>query len=155
MTNQSPMNRDGAVERLRELVARQVPFLHQGRSFDGIDCIGSLCYGFDYRGPVPNYPEDPINGELEGELTKLLGEPLLSYSAVNRLTDWGPLQSLDILSMQYRGPIRHVAVVVPYIDQRQVPGGLSVVHTDAMLGRVTEHILDAKWLRRVVKVWRP
>lgn len=148
------MNKEGAVERLRELAERKVPFVHQGRDLSGIDCVGAWCYGFQFNGPVPEYPEDPVNGELEREMEARLGPPVLTVHRLEPLTTQELLQPLDTLSMQYRGPIRHVAIVVPHIDQHNFPGVLSIIHTDASLGRVTEHILDAKWLRRIVKVWR-
>lgn len=146
------MNKDLAIGRMRELVEAKVPFVHQGRSFAGIDCVGALVYAFGYDGPIPAYPEDPINGELERELERVFGLPHLEVHPLRPLTDGSLLQPGDILSMQYRGPIRHVALVVPHVN---IEGQLSVAHTDAMLGRVTEHILDVKWLRRIVKVWRP
>lgn len=150
----SEFTKEGAVERLRELVAARVPFVHQGRTFEGIDCIGALTYAFLYKGDIPSYPDNPINGELETELTRRMGPPLLDVHRLHPLTTTENLQSLDVLSIQYRGPVRHVAICVPHLDQRNCPGAISIVHTDAMVGRVTEHILDAKWLRRVVKVWR-
>lgn len=146
------LEREGAVERLRELVAAKVPFLHQGRTMAGMDCIGALAHAFAYTDPLPPYPENPINGELETELERLLGPPVVHVHRLHPLLNTASLLPLDILSMQYRGPIRHVAVVVPHVN---LPGELSVVHTDAMLGRVTEHRLDGKWLKRIVKVWRP
>ena len=146
------MNKDNAIDRIRELVSAKVPFLHQGRTFDGIDCVGALAYAYDYQGEIPAYPEDPVNGELERELQRIFGEPYLVIDRMNPITTQEDLQPLDILSMQYKGPIRHVAMVVPHVN---IPGVFSVAHTDAMLGRVTEHILDVKWLRRIVKVWRP
>ena len=146
------MNKDNAIDRIRELVSAKVPFLHQGRTFEGIDCVGALAYAYDYQGEIPAYPEDPVNGELERELQRIFGEPYLVIDRMNPITTQEDLQPLDILSMQYKGPIRHVAMVVPHVN---IPGVLSVAHTDAMLGRVTEHILDVKWLRRIVKVWRP
>ena len=150
------INREGAIDRMRELVAAKVPFLHQGRNFQGIDCVGALCYAFQYDGEVPAYPEDPVNGELERELRRVFGEPM-----VYRVSLLAPhivpaqLQAGDVLSMQYRGPVRHVGLVADYVDQRNCPGALSLIHTDAMLGRVTDHILDQKWFRRIVGVWRP
>ncbi len=137
---------------MRELVEARVPFMHQGRDFDGIDCIGALAYALDYKDPLPVYPRDPVNGELEKELGRILGAPLFTVQKYEPISDYSMLQPLDILAMQYRGPIRHVAMAVPHIA---IPGVLSVIHTDSRLGRVTEHILDQKWLRRIVKVWRP
>jgi len=140
------MNTEGVVERLRELAAAKVPFVHQGRTFSGIDCVGAVAYAFQYDHGLPNYPEDPINGELEKNLTEILGPPVLEKPASVSL-----LKPLDILSMQYAGPVRHVAVVVPHINIKEA---LSIVHTHAIVGHVIEHILDEKWRRRIVRVWR-
>lgn len=146
------MNKENAIERMRELVRARVPFLHQGRDFNGIDCIGALAYALEYKDPIPTYPRDPVNGELEKELGRILGAPLITVQKYEPIDNYTVLQPLDILAMQYRGPIRHVAMAVPHVS---IPGVLSVIHTDSRLGRVTEHILDPKWLRRIVKVWRP
>ena len=145
------MNKIGAIERARELVAAKVPFLHQGRDFSGIDCIGALRYIFQYEGELPAYPADPIHGELEANLDRIVGQPVIVVPRLQPLTTQDQLSSLDIVTMQYAGPTRHVAFVLPHIN---IPGVLSIVHTDAMLGCVTEHILDVKWLRRIVKVYR-
>ena len=147
-----PYKLDKVIERARELVDAKVPFLHQGRDFSGIDCVGALVYAYQFEGEIPAYPENPINGELEASLERNFGTPHLVVNRLNPLTTHEQLQPLDILSMQYRGPIRHVAIVVPHVA---IAGVLSMVHTDSAVGRVTEHILDQKWLRRIVKVWRP
>lgn len=145
-------NKEGAVGRMRELVAARAPFLHQGRTFDGIDCVGAVVYAFQYTGVVPPYPEDPINGELEAEITRVFGEPILQFDSENILNAPSLLRSGDIVTMQYAGPTRHVAVIATH---PAIAGKVTVIHTDAMLGRVTEHLLDFKWMRRIVKVWRP
>lgn len=139
------------IARARELAQLKVPFVHQGRTLQGIDCVGALAHILEFEGELPAYSRDPVNGELETELSKVLGEPILEISRATPMRDALRLQVCDILSMQYFGPIRHVAIVVPHVA---LPGVLSVVHTDSNVGRVVEHILDEKWLRRVVKVWR-
>lgn len=150
------MNTDNAIERMRELVAARVPFLHQGRDTAGIDCVGALRYAFEYEGELPAYPQDPINGELEHHLRAILGEPVLERATtLTPPLDTALLRAGDVVSMQYRGPVRHVAMLATHVDQRNCPGALSVIHTDSTLGRVTEHILDVKWLRRIMRVWRP
>lgn len=143
------------VQRARELAALKVPFVHQGRSLQGIDCVGALAYILEYEGDVKSdYPRDPVNGELETYISLALGEPILEISRAHPLKEGSQLKVGDILSMQYAGPIRHVAIVLPYINQQENPGGLSIVHTDSHVGFVTECILDTKMLRRIVKVWR-
>ena len=139
-------DRSKAIARMRELVAAKVPFVHQGRDFNGIDCVGALIYAEEYDGDIPSYPDNPVNGELERHLSSILGPPTFV-----RPFDYGLLLPGDILSMQYKGPIRHVALVVPHVS---IPNQLSIAHTDSSVGYVTEHILDLKWLRRIVKVWR-
>lgn len=140
-------NKDGAIERMRELSAAGVPHVHQGTDLNGIDCVGALVYAFQYHGPIPSYPQDPVNGELERELTAIFGPHRFERPLAK-----GCLQPLDILSMQYKGPVRHVALVVPHVN---IPGALSIIHSDSMHEKVVEHILDFKWERRIVKVWRP
>lgn len=147
------INREGAVERMRELVTAKTPFVHQGRTVQGIDCVGALAYAFQYQGEVPAYPEDPVNGELERELIRVFGQPqLYRASLLEHPVVIQDLRVGDVASMQYRGPARHVGLVgdYPYYE-----GQLSLIHTDAMLKKVTEHRLDHKWLRRIIGVWRP
>lgn len=142
------------VERMRELVDARVPFVHQGKTLAGMDCVGALCYALQYEGDVPNYPRDPVNGELERELRKLFGEPVFYRANIltNPVVANNDLRVGDVVSMQYAGPVRHVGMIGDYIP---VPGELSLLHTSASIGRVVEHILDAKWRRRIVGVWRP
>ncbi|URA06809.1 tail protein [Xanthomonas phage Langgrundblatt2] len=130
----------------RARALKDVPFLHQGRSFDGIDCVGLLAYAIRYDfDKIPPYPRDPYNSELENAMTAAFGPPLLLKPTIDQL------QEGDLAAMQYRGPIRHVGIV---LNHPTIPGALSLIHTDSMVERVTEHILDVKWLRRIEKVWR-
>ena len=147
------MNKDLGVERVRVMVRAKSPFLHKGRDpVNGIDCVGALAHAFQYSGHIPDYPPNPVNGELERNLNLIFGPPLFSRSPTDPPFEDTQLQQLDILALQYAGPARHVATVVNHIA---IPGVLSLIHTDAMVGRVVEHILDLKWRRRILKVWRP
>lgn len=141
------------IERAHQLAAMRIPFVHQGRSLAGIDCVGGLAWIFEYgEDDIPAYPRDPVNGELERELEARLGPAVLEFNKLNQLTNPLLLKPCDIVSMQYAGPIRHVGVIVPHVS---IPMALSLVHTDSNVGCTTEHILDGKWLRRIMKVWRP
>lgn len=148
-------DRENIIHRARALAKLGVPFVHQGTTLAGIDCVGALAHIMEYDGELPAYPRDPVNGELDRYLTEVLGDPIMSFNKLAPLTDYRLLQPCDILAMQYRGPTRHVAIVIPYINQREFPGGLAIVHTDSSIGRVVECILDNKMLRRITKVWRP
>ncbi len=138
------MNKDQVIARMREVMG--VPFLHQGRDRSGIDCVGALAYAFDYKGDIPAYSRDPVNGELERELERIFGEPIYTKPPLDFAYQVG-----DVLSIQFVGPTRHVALVADYV----IKPHLSMTHTSASVGKVVEHISDQKWRRRVVKVWRP
>jgi cell wall-associated NlpC family hydrolase len=117
-----------------------VPWLHQGRDAKvGIDCVGLLVLAFEITGPVPDYGRDPHDGLLERHLREQFGDPHAADPRVG-----------DVVAMAYSGAVRHVGIVGNYLY-----GGHSLIHTDSHLGRVTEHPLDGKWLRRVRGVYRP
>ncbi|MBT9158792.1 MAG: hypothetical protein DDT26_00039 [Dehalococcoidia bacterium] len=124
-----------------------VPYLHLGRDRNGIDCIGLLAYACAVESEkVPVYPADPVNGELERSLADHFGP-----AVIRGLPSVDELLVGDVLAIQYRGPVRHVAIVGDY----WLPGHrFSMIHTDAALGRVVEHALDFKWIRRVCAVYR-
>ena len=123
-----------------------VKFVHQGRSAQwGIDCIGLLVLAARDCG-LPQadsdstaYGREPANGLLESHLTALFG-PLLPTSQ---------MQPGDIAAVSFAGAVRHVGVVGEH------PNGLSLIHTNSMLGRVTEARIDDKWFKRIVGVHRP
>lgn len=123
------------------------PFVHQGRSKHGLDCIGFAAFAWDFPlNEIPAYPRDPINGELENAMLGLFGPAALTKPIAANM-----LREGDLVAMQYKGPIRHVGIVLNHLT---IPGELSLIHTDIMIGQVTEHRLDFKWLRRIEKVWR-
>lgn len=132
-------------KRVRALI--DVPFIHQGRDENGLDCIGLVAIGYGYPiNKLPAYPRDPLNNELEKYLIAALGAPALEKPFT--IED---LKENDLVAMQYRGPIRHVGIVLKHPT---IPGEFSLIHTDSMIGQVKEHILDFKWFRRIEKVWR-
>lgn len=121
-----------------------VPFRHQGRSRSGLDCIGLLVRSLLDIGrrvkDVTTYGPDPHHGLLEENLTREFGP---SHGKSD-------LQPGDIVSIAYARATRHVGIIGEYLH-----GGLSLIHTDQSVGRVTEHRLDAKWHRRITGAWRP
>lgn len=125
------------LEKARSLLG--VPWRHQGRDpAKGIDCAGLLIYAFEVTGQTPSYGRDPHHGLMDATIQRFLGPPVD-----------GPMQPGDAVSMAYAGDVRHCGIIGDHPD-----GGLSLIHTDSIVGCVTEHRLDAKWLRRIRRVYR-
>ena len=123
----------------------KVPFRHQGRDpATGIDCIGLLVLACRDAGRLDKvemdftgYSRDPHDGLLEQHLERVFGPPV------------DDMRPGDIVALKYGGPIRHVGIVGDYLY-----GGLSLIHTDSRLGRVTEHRIDERWLDQIAVVHR-
>lgn len=110
------------------------PFVHQGRSHHGLDCMGLVvCAARDAGLSLidrTDYSPDPGN--------LLIRELALQFVEVP------DKQPGDILLMRFQGEPQHSAVLA----------GDTVIHGYATAGRVVEHRLDAKWQRRIVSVYR-
>lgn len=146
-----------AIRRARELVTAEVPFVHLGRDFNGMDCVGALVYAFQHPvDDIPAYSRDPYRGQLDAHLERVFGTPLQVATADRggncaQPVDATLLQEADIVSVQYRGPSRHVGIIA---NHPAISGELSLIHTDLVVGKVVEHRLDDMWLRRIAKVYR-
>lgn len=124
-----------------------VPFRHQGRDpAVGLDCVGLLAVSLRDAGLSHylahdrlGYSRDPHDGLLEKGLAAAFGAPLPVTA----------MQPGDIAAVRFAGPVRHVAIVGDH------PEGLSLIHSYTSIRRVTEHRIDAKWLRRIAGVYRP
>jgi uncharacterized protein YijF (DUF1287 family) len=115
-----------------------------------MDCIGLIAYSQSYpMEKLPFYPRDPYNNELEKNLDRIVGLPVIVCAAGVQRSD---LLAGDIVAMAYAKHVRHVALIA---DHPAYAGHLSIIHTDSNVGKVTEHILDQKWLRRIRRVYRP
>ncbi|WP_024711917.1 C40 family peptidase, partial [Xanthomonas oryzae] len=127
-----------------------VPWVHQGRNQHvGIDCVGLLLLAYeipyDYRG----YSTHPHNGLLEHHLQCAFGAPARLERPAIALSD---LRVGEVLAMTTTGGrvARHVGLVGDYAY-----GGVSLIHTDAALGRVVECGLDEATVSNILKVFTP
>lgn len=113
------------------------PFVHQGRlPGRALDCAG-LCvivarHWHDVAEPAA-YSRSPSGGQLESWLER---QNFLERAATP--------QTGDILLMRFTGEPQHLAIFT----------GVNIIHSYQASGRVVEHILDAKWRRRIVRVYR-
>lgn len=123
-----------------------VPFQHQKRDPSiGLDCIGlAVLSGRMLSLPFveldrTDYGTEPTNGVLESYLRVAFGPPVPKAS----------IQPGDIVAIDYAGAIRHLGIVGEHPQ-----GGLSLIHTNSKVGRVTEAGINAKWLKRIKQVYR-
>ena len=114
------------------------PFAHQGRILNrALDCAGVAVHaarsvGLEVAEPAA-YSRLPNAAMLEWWLDQ--------QAFLGRVTD---MQPADLLLMRFTGEPQHLAVYT----------GETIVHAYQAVGRVVEHGLDAKWTRRIVRVYR-
>jgi cell wall-associated NlpC family hydrolase len=123
-----------------------VPFLHMGRTPQGLDCVGLLVLVARDCGwePIDQdfYSREPSKrsgiDKLADYLRINLGEPVTR-----------PMQPNDIMLMRLRRTAlsSHVAMVAPH------PEGLGMIHTYGEIKRVTYHRIDAYRTNQMVEVF--
>ncbi len=128
----------------RRYVAAAVKFKHQGRSMRGVDCAGLVAVCLAAVGFAPEdcdaYGREPHQQRLRGYMVRNFGEPI----------DRNEMRPGDTVLMCFRGEPSHVAIIGDYVY-----GGLSLIHSYAMVRKVVEHRIDAEWNRYIVEVFRP
>lgn len=113
-----------------------VPFRHQGRSRNGVDCGGLLVCVAEALGKEIIHPAtysmspDP----------KLIEEALLA-----NCTKVSERQPGDVLWFSFAGEPRHVGLA----------SDIGVIHAWAKPNKVVEHRLDDVWLKRLRGIYRP
>jgi cell wall-associated NlpC family hydrolase len=116
-----------------------VPFLHQGRSRAGVDCIGLAIVVARELGLIDETVDEPGYGRVPrgGLLGRALGQHCEPIAAP---TPGG------LVLMRWRREPMHVAIV----------GDGTLLHSYEAVGRVVEHGFDAQWRGRVVQAfWIP
>lgn len=127
------------------------PFRHQGRTLDGMDCIGFLglavaaTLGIRLQ-PRTDYGRTPSQKKLERELTAYLGEPL----AVRPISTSFELQPSQVVTCAWSVEANHVAIIVPHPER-----GVGMIHCYLAAQKVVEHGIDAVWRSRITGVWQP
>lgn len=140
------MKREQIVSKAREWIGTK--FLHQGRVKGlGVDCVGlPLCvaeelqlkdvHGTSFKSSdYTNYARQPIGGFVHKECVRRM-----KSKSVN------DLKAGDVVTLKVPTEPCHVAIIAVR------DGVLYMIHAycDGTLNRVVEHILDAKWKRRIV-----
>lgn len=133
--------RDEFVAECRKFLG--VKWQHQGRTEQGIDCVGLLVVPafrlqiLQTDQDVTNYPRQPDGEQLSA----------LLHQHCRRLLNWKDAQPADILAIKFADQPQHVAIVTTPYDERW---GFHVIHAfgnSEMGGSVVEHRLDTNWLK--------
>lgn len=119
-----------------------VPFVHQGRTLRGLDCVGVALHVANVLGvgyvDVEGYPKRPSQGHLEATF-----EAHVASGVLLRVNKEGMARG-DFLLMKFKTDPQHVALWT----------GDTLIHSYANVGKVVEHRMDDEWAARIVRVYR-
>lgn len=133
------MTSDDLIRAARDCLG--TPFHHQGRQPGvGLDCGGLLVVALRAVGVDPidmaGYARRPHGGTLERLLDS---QSFLVRVAIQERA------VADVLLMRFGAEPQHLALLT----------GETIIHAWEAVGKVVEHRLDGRWLRHVVRVYRP
>ncbi len=115
------------------------PWVHQGRTSSGMDCVGLLaCVAQDIGLTVQDV-------QAYGRLPQ--GAAIAQALEANGCAPSAVMPGV-IVVMRMRVSPQHVGVVGTYHH-----GGLSLIHADGQKGFVVEHRLDDRWRALVISAW--
>lgn len=119
-----------------------VPFQHQGRSRQCLDCVGLLLKVADDL----TVPYTDVEGYTRRPWGGLLEQTFDDHVASGQLVKVEPSQRQkgDFLMMRFKGQPQHLAVFT----------GENIIHAYEAVGKVCEHRLDEMWASRIVRVYR-
>lgn len=122
------------------------PFVHQGRLPGvGVDCAGVvICVArrlgltdYDFRGYRPQPDGHTLAAQCAGQMRALgAGEPA---------------RAGDVALLRFLQLPQHLAIVSE-VDAAGQPA--RIVHAYQPLGRCVEHVVDARWRRRILRLYR-
>lgn len=122
-----------------------VPYLHQGRSRGGVDCVG-LCWVVYSRianvTPSPDSPDYPYWFTYERK-----PNPARLRRMMLEFFDEIPKEDAkigDILYIRFLREPTHLGILTDYQGQR------GIIHAFSHVERVCEHVLDEKWWKTMV-----
>jgi cell wall-associated NlpC family hydrolase len=126
-----------------------VRWQHQGRTLDGLDCIGLVRVAARDAGAVPAQKLAELDAVLGGYGRQPDGRLLAlcrQYMTEIVLT---AAQPGDVLAMRYQDEPQHLAIV-------SAAGSVqTIIHAHAVSRKVVEHRLDDLNRSRVVAAFRP
>lgn len=133
--------RDAYISAAREFLG--VRWQHQGRTEQGIDCVGLLVVPAIRLGVLR--PCDDITDYQRQQDGSQLSA--LLHQHCSRVPKWQEAQAGDILAIKFTDQPQHVAIITRAYDLRW---GCAVIHAfgnSEIGGQVIEHRLDQSWLQ--------
>lgn len=112
------------------------PFLHQGRTHRGVDCVGFVIVSLQRLGCIPpdfeitDYPRTPTRDQLMQKIV----------SHCTRLP--GPIPG-SMLAIRWKQEVTHVGIFT----------GETLIHSYQKRGGVVEHSFRGRWLKLVDSAW--
>lgn len=117
-----------------------VPFTHQGRSRDGVDCVGLVICVARELGLVP------MDADANGYRRAPDGSMLEQCDV---WLDRSPLDVAHVAAIRFSVAPQHLAILVPHHHN-----GQAFVHALQRNGAVVSHRVDATWRDRIVQGYR-
>lgn len=132
----------------RQLIG--VRFVHQGRSVEGLDCLGLLLVaatnaGISLNGMTPDALDVPHYGMRPD--VQLLKHKLDTYLIP---IDRDAVRAGDVVLLKVDGSPQHLALLTDYPMQ----GELGMIHAYAPARAVVEHRYDRYWCTLTYRVYR-
>ncbi len=134
-----------------------IKFKHRGRNNYGLDCGGLLVVCFKdyniYIKDILKYSREPIE-EFEDTLTENFDKPIFDKRLTNRKLRVEDLKIGDLAILHFddrRYIPRHICIVANHPLENK----LTLIHTDSKISKVSEHIINNKFLDDIVLVYRP
>ena len=129
-----------------------IPWVHQGRTRDGLDCVGLV---FTALAGVGWQPDDPKWWEWTDYTRRVSKEHILEFARSEAARELATLEECeigDVLLIQYEGDeaAQHVGI----LTRKRDDGVLTWTHASTEEGRVIEHRLSPEWKKRFVAGFR-
>ncbi|MES2983899.1 MAG: NlpC/P60 family protein [Pseudomonadota bacterium] len=127
-----------------------VPFAHQGRSAQGLDCLGLLIVaaqeaGVTFDGKDALTLEVPLYGTRPD--TRLLKQKLDGYLCPIATAQ---VREGDMVLLKVEGSPQHLALISDY----PFAGEYGMIHAYAPARKVVEHRYDTHWRRETYAAYR-
>lgn len=143
MAEKKTIDRQRLIDDVRNFVG--LPYHHQGRDENGLDCVGLIIAALRLQGIDPQAPADYGKNPPGDLLPRLINQSGLFYEVP-------PDQRLpgDMLLFVIRREPQHLGLLV----ERREDGVEIMVHSADVVMRVQAATLGEAWVRRIAAVYR-